>query len=349
MNNRGNLLDYWKKKKRSGHYKRYKAKQVDKIIKTENLNVNNQTKNILPSNSFEVIRHYETERQIVCSTPFPASNESSTSPASNESSDLDELEYFPTQNNELNHSEESVNNKDAAEVDCVEGEAAKFNVDQFSSELVCWAIKRRINNVQFRGLLEIWNNNMPLTKLPRDPRTLLRTPRMVDIFTDPENQNEKYWYYGVRKSLMCFLPKVLDRVSAEIKLNIHVDGLPISDSSNECFWPIMYNIHDMPEIPPQVISIFHGKSKFDLYVSITKHNFIHFHYVPTEKPSNLMLYLGRFVDDLNDVTQNGLNIGNRLVHVKIRCLSLIRNDKHLILTIFICSQMLHISTHMAVV
>lgn len=189
---------------------------------------------------------------------------------------------------------------------------------------------------------------------------------MVDIFTDPENQNEKYWYYGVRKSLMCFLPKVLDRVSAEIKLNIHVDGLPISDSSNECFWPIMYNIHDMPEIPPQVISIFHGKSKFDLYVSITKHNFIHFHYVPTEKPSNLMLYLGRFVDDLNDVTQNGLNIGNRLVHVKIRCFigdaparcflkskltqkSLIRNDKHLILTIFICSQMLHISTHMAVV
>lgn len=37
-----------------------------------------------------------------------------------------------------------------------------------------------------------------------------------------------------------------------------------------------------------------------------------------EKPSNLNLFLGRFVEDLNDVQRNGIEVHGRTVEVRVR-------------------------------
>lgn len=237
-----NLSGIWRKKKRSGHFKRTKAKAVSEILKGERMNVlSDLIPKIIsvPTSSLQESPQFRVNNAIT--------SEPSISIAGMESLNPVVMDPLPTENDVY--------------IEEAEQDALEFDKEKYSSEIVVWAIKHRINNMALRDLLGVWNENVPLPELPRDPRTLLRTPRMVDIFTDPDNPNEKYWNYGLAKSLLTLIPNVLDRIPSKIRINVHVDGLPISDSSNECFWPILYNIHEMPEIPPQVISIYHGKSK----------------------------------------------------------------------------------------
>ena len=143
--------------------------------------------------------------------------------------------------------------------DC--GLKESFNKNKLISDLKCWAIKIRVNNVQMKGLLNIWNKRVPLPHLPKDPRTLFKTPNIVPIFLDPNIEKEQYWYYGLKKALIDILQNIrnLPRI---LSLNFNIDGVPISRSSNECFWPILFNVHEIEYLKPAIISIYHGYSKY---------------------------------------------------------------------------------------
>lgn len=99
-----------------------------------------------------------------------------------------------------------------------------------------WAIKHRITKSAINDLLGIlifFGFNF----LPKDSRSLMKTPIEVDI---KPLSSGKIWFNGIRKTLS----KALSRcnVSLTITLDFNFDGMPLFNSSTLQFWPILYSI-----------------------------------------------------------------------------------------------------------
>lgn len=120
----------------------------------------------------------------------------------------------------------------------------------------------------------------------------LGTPRTKHTIADIGGG--RYWHRGLEFGLrLCF--NQLNGPLA-IEININIDGLPIYKSSNDQFWPILFNIHRMPHISPMIIGLFHGKNK----------------------PSKIEEFLAPFVDEIEPILRNGVLINGHKLSVRIR-------------------------------
>jgi len=131
-----------------------------------------------------------------------------------------------------------------------------FIADMFLIEVRRWALSSNLNHEQLRGFLSIWNKHVPLENLPSDPRTVLRTPRQIEL------KNENYWHHGLRRAL-----SVLEKVQnldlpEEISLRFNMDGLPIFKSTTKEVWPILVDISEIKWLPPCIVGIYCGESEF---------------------------------------------------------------------------------------
>lgn len=125
-----------------------------------------------------------------------------------------------------------------------------------------WAINCNIPLSHTSKLLQILNKHK--LRVPCDARTLLNTPRTVDV---TEVHPGQYSHIGLRAGIvkdLNILPKNI-RIPSEIKLNVNVDGLPLSKSSGSQFWPVLAwideNTFKNHTFRPFVVGIYHGKKK----------------------------------------------------------------------------------------
>lgn len=105
------------------------------------------------------------------------------------------------------------------------------------NDLRTWAIEKNINKRAVTALLKILRS-AGMNFLPKDSRSLVETPRQVDIVN---LANGKYWHNGLD---IC-LTEIFSQLSMNlcIELNINIDGLPLFKSSPVVLWPILANIH----------------------------------------------------------------------------------------------------------
>lgn len=164
---------------------------------------------------------------------------------------------------------------------------------EFRKNMVQWAFQHNIPQVALKGLFTIINNYMDRPVLPKDPRSLLKTPQTVNI--SKIGVNEYYWHYGLQLCLENLFSNASQPLT--ISLNIHIDGLPVYKSAKDELWPILFNISDFPKVRPMVIGVYHGKSK----------------------ASNVGKYLSPMVSELKTIMENGLTINGHKVTVKLRC------------------------------
>lgn len=119
---------------------------------------------------------------------------------------------------------------------------AKHHTEQRKSlfdELRSWALKFHIKRRAITGLLKILKCN-GMSYLPKDSRTLLQTPRKVNI----ENiVGGKYWHQGLKNALSPIFSSLNKDIT--LQMNINIDGLPLYKSSTIEFWPILGNIRGM--------------------------------------------------------------------------------------------------------
>lgn len=157
-----------------------------------------------------------------------------------------------------------------------------------------WALLYNISHLALKDLLKIFNERFGngSSILPEDPRTLLRTPQTVNIMplTDGE-----YWHHGLETCLKKLFRNLNEPVTISLTLNI--DGLPIYKSSKIEFWPILFNIAEMPQVSAMVIGIFCGKAK----------------------TSDIDSFLTPFVDEINEIMANGVYVNSNKITVGIRC------------------------------
>lgn len=108
--------------------------------------------------------------------------------------------------------------------------------DTLAEQLKSWTMQNRISMRCLDGLLGVLRSNGH-TELPKSYRTLLNTPRNVELVTFGES---KYWYRGLTdclKTVFCNTNRHL-----EVTLKFNIDGLPIFNSSRIQFWPILASI-----------------------------------------------------------------------------------------------------------
>lgn len=89
-----------------------------------------------------------------------------------------------------------------------------------------WSLNHNVKQDALKDLLRIINDRIP-DVLPKDPRTLLKTPRHVQLQTIGDNQ--QYWHNGITTCIRNLFANVDKPMNLSIIINI--DGLPVYKSS----------------------------------------------------------------------------------------------------------------------
>ena len=128
--------------------------------------------------------------------------------------------------------------------------------------LVGWAIDSIIPRIHLTNLLRVLVDDFGLNFLPRDSRTLLKTPRSA-ILSKPIPPGH-YTHFGISKYLNMLLehkPKLFEKMT-ELKFIVNVDGIPLTKSSGNCFWPILCKIANLPfDLEPFIVGVYFGPKK----------------------------------------------------------------------------------------
>lgn len=165
--------------------------------------------------------------------------------------------------------------------------------DDMSTFLCYWTHQYNIKKSALTALLKkLKSNGFP--NLPSDSRTLLRTPtqRNMSIIS-----NGHYCHIGLAKAINYYVQN-LKTIPEEITLDFNIDGVPLSRSSNKCFWLILVQVF-APNCPRKVFAV--GA----FYVC--------------EKPGNFCEFLKPSIDEAK-LIMNDYKFKEKKLPVKIRCI-----------------------------
>ncbi|XP_046407945.1 uncharacterized protein LOC124172544 [Ischnura elegans] len=164
----------------------------------------------------------------------------------------------------------------------------------FQDKLAIWAIENNVTQSSMSKLLAILKEHPCHSSLPRDARTLLRTPRRTVVKDMAPGKYCYFGFLGIIKIALSHCPS--DNIPDTIKLFMCFDGLPLSKSSASQFWPILCSLLSEDKLfGPFVVSLYHGNAK----------------------PSSADECLRDFVNDLINVLDTGIDFNNRVVTVKL--------------------------------
>lgn len=153
-----------------------------------------------------------------------------------------------------------------------------------------WSIKNNITHVALNELISRIKPKYP--ELPKDARTLLGTPRKVNIDVVAPGH---YYHFGLSNSIETLLSRCPFQNLHCIEVNINIDGLPLFKSSSSQVYPILCNlVENYNEV--DVVGIYHGY----------------------EKPADANVFLQSFAEEARNLTIHGVKIKGRTYSFKIR-------------------------------
>lgn len=163
------------------------------------------------------------------------------------------------------------------------------------TELAKWAIDFNIPHSAVSSLLKVLRVHHP--SLPKDPRTLLSTPRMVTV---SHIAGGIYHHVGIASCLQKLIEsrKIEEfhfELSDIIQMQINIDGLPLFKSSSLQMWPILGLLKEPIVTDPFVIGLFAGPSK----------------------PKSVAEYLHEFVTEAKMLESQGLLMFGKTVFLRI--------------------------------
>lgn len=127
--------------------------------------------------------------------------------------------------------------------------------------------------------------------MPSDARSLLRTPRKVNV---EDVKRGQYYHFGLQNCIEQLVSQYSVQLSQIVKVNINIDGLPLFKSSTSQVYPILCNLIENYDLV-NVIGIYYGD----------------------EKPSDANEFLTDFVEELITLSKYGIQINNEIYQFKI--------------------------------
>lgn len=206
----------------------------------------------------------------------------------NFTSDINDLEHFNHEYN-ININYQLSNDSDSMSSNSTSDNYVFNSID---IDIAQWALLYKIPHTALNGLLLILRKHQCFSKLPKDARTILHTkPIKKENIRDV--QPGKYHHFGIATGILRHLSHD-NTLLPEIKIVIGIDGLPISKSNSNQFYPILAYIR------PNSSTVF----PVGLYFG-------------TEKPSDSNQYLNDFVNEAKFLVSNGILIQSKLYKVII--------------------------------
>ncbi|CAN7984520.1 unnamed protein product, partial [Ixodes hexagonus] len=159
-------------------------------------------------------------------------------------------------------------------------------------QLKSWAIESGVSQVAFDRLLKLLGSHPCFSAVPKCARTVLKTPRVA---ADVQSMGAgKYCHFGLAVGLQHALTH-LDETPDHLLININIDGLPLSKSTKDQFWPVLCQVINCGPSAPFPIGVYYGKAKL---VCVNT-------------------FLQPFVADTNQVLSEGVLLKGKLVPVKL--------------------------------
>lgn len=140
-------------------------------------------------------------------------------------------------------------------------EASNSNEDEavtsIKEDVAGFVMRHSLTVSATRELLSIFRK-AGVTELPRDRRTLLKTPRTVDGIV--EKCGGQFKYLGIESGLEDYLKQHPDvaRVEDNLPISVSVDGLPLHKSTKSQFWPILCKVGSGD---PFLVALYQGYTK----------------------------------------------------------------------------------------
>lgn len=187
-------------------------------------------------------------------------------------------------------STDSQNDFDKIEIPCF---TAPSEIEQLRE------FDQRINQNDLDILLGILRPNL-LPTLTKSVKTFLRTIDAEYNIIEMEDANNKpgqFVYFGIKQGLEACINSDLHK-NENIRLQMNVDGLPLSKSNNDHFWPILAKVI----------------CKLDVYEVFT----VAIYFGPS-KPKSTEEYLEEFIIEINELLKNGIIIHGVHLAVELMC------------------------------
>ncbi|XP_076670003.1 uncharacterized protein LOC143369665 isoform X1 [Andrena cerasifolii] len=125
-------------------------------------------------------------------------------------------------------------------------------------DLASWAVNNNITHKAMNELFQVLSLYAPTFHLPKDARTLVGTPRSINY----ENiQGGEYLHFGLKNTLISIVA-MYERENMRInniEVSLNIDGLPLSRSSSNVFWPILMSEEIFKSV--YIVGIFYGRGK----------------------------------------------------------------------------------------
>ena len=166
----------------------------------------------------------------------------------------------------------------------------EVQVRNIGNDLREWSTRHQITNRSLNELLQILRDHGHV--LPKDARTLLDTPQVIDSHS---KCNGQYIYYGLEGGISRVLSQndAFRQQHSTVSLDVNIDGLPIFKSSKVQFWPILVTFSNFS---PFIVALYCGESK----------------------PEPLDAYLHDFLEEFKNLQQNGLVFREKKYAVNVR-------------------------------
>ncbi|GBO24127.1 hypothetical protein AVEN_105168-1 [Araneus ventricosus] len=178
-----------------------------------------------------------------------------------------------------------------------------------TEQLHLWSQKHNISHAAIIDLLHILKHSH--SSLLLDSRTLLHTPRTVDVVSCDEGS---FVYFGLERNLVkrasCGLtssnyPLIEKNIglinfshNTFLSVSVNGDGLLIHTSSTKSFWPLLCVVDQAINKNPIVVALYYGNSK----------------------PANANNFLRPFVEECKNLETNGIMLNGVNYVFRVSCI-----------------------------
>ncbi|XP_065346092.1 uncharacterized protein LOC135943479 isoform X1 [Cloeon dipterum] len=160
------------------------------------------------------------------------------------------------------------------------------------SHIVNWALKFLVSLVALRALLFILRQHPCFAEFPKDPRTLLKSPRRTKVESIPPGE---YIHLGISEGLKNIFSCTLCDIDI-INIDIGIDGVPLAKSGGHDSYPICAAVKVRDNEYVYTVGLYHGE----------------------EKPNSSNAFLKPMIDEALQLHEHGLEINGKIRMVKIR-------------------------------
>ncbi|CAN7943221.1 unnamed protein product [Ixodes pacificus] len=124
-------------------------------------------------------------------------------------------------------------------------------------KLRTWALDTATPHRALTELLKILQTHSCFASIPGSARSLLKTPRKACV---EKMGAGKYCHFGLKEGLEDTLKRARS-VPDVITINVNIDGLPLTKSTRDQFWPVLCHVTNCGKCDPFPIGVYYGKSK----------------------------------------------------------------------------------------